>query len=84
LLACTTPGIGGEVFNIACGERFTLIDLVNSINLLLKTNIQPVFESKRLGDVEHSLASIDKAKENLKYSVNTGFLEGLKRLINNS
>jgi len=84
LLACTTPGIGGEVFNIACGERFTLLDLVNSINMLLNTNIQPVFEAKRLGDVEHSLASIDKAKELLKFKVNTGFLEGLKKLIHNN
>jgi nucleoside-diphosphate-sugar epimerase len=84
LLACTTPGIGGEIFNIACGEHFTLIDLVNSINLLLKTNIHPVFEAKRLGDVEHSLASIGKAKEYLKFNVNTGFLDGLKKLIDSN
>ncbi len=81
ILACFTPGIGGEVFNIACGERYTLIDLVNFINRLLNSNIQPVFENTRLGDVKHSLASIQKANENLKFIVNTGFMEGLEKLI---
>ena len=56
LLACTATGVAGEVFNIACGERFTLIDLVNAINEILGTSIQPVFDKERTGDVKHSLA----------------------------
>ena len=82
ILACTTENVGGEVFNIACGERFTLIDLVDNINLLLGTNVQPVFENTRQGDVKHSLAGIDKAKTLLKFNVKTQFLEGLKSLVN--
>ncbi len=80
LLACSTPGIGGDVFNIACGERYTLIDLVDSINDLLKTNVKPVFETTQLGDVKHSLASIELAMKKLKFTVKTNFQEGIKKL----
>jgi nucleoside-diphosphate-sugar epimerase len=82
LLACTKPGIGGEVFNIACGESYTLMDLVNSINKLFNSNVEPIFENTRLGDIKHSLASIKKAEEKLKYTVTTGFMEGMERLVN--
>ncbi len=81
LLACTIPGVAGEIFNIAYGERYTLIELVEIINELLGKNIQPQFESPGLGDVKHSLASIDKAKKNLNFKVTTNFKEGLTKLI---
>jgi nucleoside-diphosphate-sugar epimerase len=82
LLACITPGIAGEVFNIACGKSYSLLDLVSAINKLMNKDVKPQFENIRLGDVKHSLASINKAKENLKFTVNTSFMEGLKSLIN--
>ena len=81
ILACTTDNVAGEVFNIACGERYSLIDLVDNINLLYGTDVQPVFEETRPGDVKHSLAGIDKAKTLLKFNVRTHFIEGLKSLI---
>jgi nucleoside-diphosphate-sugar epimerase len=81
LLACSTPGIGGEVFNIACGERYTLHDLVVNLNLLLGQDVGAKFESARPGDVLHSLASIEKAKNILKFTVNMNFKEGLAKLI---
>lgn len=79
--ACTAPQAAGEVINIACGERYTLIDLVNMINEILGTNIEPKFASDRTGDVKHSLAGIEKAKEMLGYEVRVGFKEGLERTI---
>jgi nucleoside-diphosphate-sugar epimerase len=81
IMACTTENVAGEVFNIACGERYSLIDLVDNINFLLGTNVQPIFEDIRPGDVKHSLAGIDKAKTLLKFDVRTHFLDGLKSLI---
>lgn len=80
--ACTTPGIGGEVFNIACGARYTMIDLVDNLNQLLGTNIQPIFEDPRPGDVKHSLAGIEKAEKVLGFEVKAHFLEGLSELVN--
>jgi UDP-glucose 4-epimerase len=81
LLACTANGVSGTVFNIACGERYTLLRLVEIINEILNTSIKPVFKSPRPGDVKHSLADISLAKEKLQFSVVTGFVEGLKNLI---
>jgi len=81
LLACTAPKAAGEVINIACGERYTLIELVEMINKILGKNIEPKFETDRAGDVKHSLAGIDKAKELLGYEVKVGFREGLERTV---
>jgi UDP-glucose 4-epimerase len=71
--ACTAPKAAGEVINIACGERYTLIELVQMINEILGKNIEPKFETDRAGDVKHSLAGIEKAKERLSYEVRVDF-----------
>jgi len=81
LLACTAEGAAGEVFNIACGERYTLIDLVNMINKILGKNVEPKFATDRAGDVKHSLAGIEKAKQILGYEVKVDFKAGLERTI---
>jgi nucleoside-diphosphate-sugar epimerase len=83
ILACTSAGIAGEVFNIACGERYTLLDLVSGINEMLGTGISPLFENERSGDVRHSLADIKKAGDQINFQVMTSFRDGLKTLINN-
>lgn len=79
--ACTAPKASGEVINIACGKRYTLIDLVDMINEILGKNIEPKFAADRAGDVKHSLAGIEKAKELLGYEVRVDFKEGLRRTI---
>lgn len=81
ILACRTPGIAGETFNIACGESFNLLDLVAGLNEALGTAIEPVFEPERSGEVKHSLAGIDKARERLGFAPSIGFAEGLERLV---
>jgi nucleoside-diphosphate-sugar epimerase len=78
LLACTAPNVAGEMFNIACGESFTLNQLTENINELLGKKIQPIYNNERKGDVKHSLASIEKAKKLLGYKVLYSFIEGLK------
>jgi len=83
LLACTSEKAVGEVFNIACGESFTLIELVEKINEILGKSIEPKFEAERAGDVKHSLAGIDKAERMLGYGVKVGFEEGLERTVKN-
>lgn len=80
LLACTQPGIGGEVFNIACGERFTLLDLVAHLNSILGKSIKPKLGPGRPGDIKHSLAGIEKARQMLGFEPGTGFYEGLDKL----
>jgi len=81
LLSCTAEGVSGEVFNIACGESFTLLQFVDALNCILGTAIEPLFEEERPGDVKHSLADISRAKEKLGFRVTTRFEEGLRDLV---
>jgi UDP-N-acetylglucosamine/UDP-N-acetylgalactosamine 4-epimerase len=68
-----------QVYNIACGERTTLIQLIDYINANAKTNIQPIFNVERKGDVKHSLANISKAQKYLGYLPTVSVLEGLQK-----
>ena len=81
LLACNAEKAAGEVINVACGESYMLLELVKMINEILGKNIEPKFDPERPGDVKHSWAGIDKAKELLSYEVKVDFKEGLKRTI---
>lgn len=78
LLACKAPNIGGEMFNIACGDSITLNELLESLNEILEKNIQPIYEDERAGDVKHSLADINKAKEKMNFEVQVNTDQGLK------
>ena len=44
---------------------------------LLGTNLEPIFAPERAGDVKHSQADINKARELLGYEPQIGFEEGL-------
>ncbi len=81
LLAATAPDVGGQVFNIACGQRYNLLELVATINRILGTDIAPLHTPPRAGDIKHSLADIARAREMLGYQVEVEFEEGLRRVI---
>lgn len=76
--AATAPNVGGEVFNLACGERFTLLELVAELNTILGTAIEPILGEARPGDVKHSLADITRAREMLGFEPIVRFNEGLR------
>ncbi len=83
----------GQVYNIAVGERTTLIEMYNFIseNIRLRLNKlkikEPKFDDFRPGDVRHSLADITKAKDLLGYdpthNVEQGIKETVKWYLNN-
>jgi len=81
LNACIVPGISGEVFNIACGSTTSVMDIVNEINKILKTDIKPVFAAKRSGDVRKTYADISKMKRLLGIKRLVQFEEGIKLTI---
>ena len=78
LLAATVPGVGGRLYNVACGHRITLVDLVAKLNSLLGTKLDPVFEEARAGDVKHSQADIRRAQEELGYRPRVNLDWGLR------
>jgi nucleoside-diphosphate-sugar epimerase len=69
------------VYNIACGRRTTLLDLVARINSLLGTAIQPEHGPARPGDVRHSQADISRAVADLGYKPTTDVRRGLARCL---
>lgn len=79
LLACIRPNVAGEILNIACGESFTLLELVDSLNRIAGKSIEPVFAPAQPGDIKHSLAGIEKAESLLGFKPTVGFREGLER-----
>ena len=66
--------------NIACGESFTLLDLVSHLNHVLGTDLEPTHAPGKPGEVKHSMADIDKAREVLKFIPQVSFEEGLRKL----
>jgi UDP-glucose 4-epimerase len=81
LLAADAPDAVGRTINVAIGESYNLLELVDGINRALGTRLEPVFEPPRAGDVRDSLANISLARTLLKYEPTVGFDEGLRRTI---
>lgn len=71
----------GEAFNVGCGGRVTINELVDSLNDLLGTDIDPIYDDPRPGDVRHSHADISKAEDLLDYDPEVEFKEGLEQTI---
>jgi len=81
LLAAEADGIAGEAFNVACGGRYTLLDLLTKTKEILGSDIKPVHEAARAGDVRDSQASIEAAQKAFGYRVSVDFAEGLEKTI---
>ncbi|NUN16335.1 MAG: SDR family oxidoreductase [Myxococcales bacterium] len=82
LLACEAQNAAGKVFNIACGERLTLLELVNRINQVLGTKIEPILGDWRAGDVRHSHADITAAEAILGYTIKLPLDDALRDTVN--
>lgn len=81
LLACTTPGIDGEVFNIAYGARTSINQIYDGISKLLGRTIAPHHAPPRAGDVLHTLADLTRAREKLGYRPQTDISSGLDKTV---
>ena len=71
----------GQVMNVACGERHTLLQLVALLNRVLGTQLEPIFQSPRPSDVQHSLADIERARALIGFRPDVSFEEGLARTV---
>ena len=81
LLACEAPGASGKVYNIACGQRISLNQVVDTLNRLLGSNLSACYESPRSGDIKHSLADVRLSGRELGYAPFVNFEEGLKTTV---
>ena len=81
LLAATAPGVAGRLFNIACGQRYTLLNLIAILDEIVDAHVTPIHTDPRPGDVRHSLADVAAAQEALGYRAEVDFNEGLRRTV---
>jgi nucleoside-diphosphate-sugar epimerase len=81
LLAMDATGLGGKIYNVACGERVTVKRLVAELRDLLESDVEPVYAAPRAGDIPHSLADLGRARAELGYEPAVKLREGLERTI---
>ncbi len=69
------------IFNIACGRRVSLNDLAHALMELIGTEMDPIYESPRPGDIKDSLADISSAGEAIGYKPDFDLISGLKETV---
>jgi UDP-glucose 4-epimerase len=78
LKAAEAPGVSGKVYNVGTGQSITVLELVQTLNRLLGTQIVPRHAPPRVGDVRYSQADITQTRRDLGYAPAVDFEEGLR------
>lgn len=81
LLALKAPKLEGQAINVACGTRYTLLDLIAAINDAAGVDLPVEYRDPRVGDVRYSEAAIDEAARVLGYEPQVDFAEGIRRTL---
>jgi UDP-glucose 4-epimerase len=79
VLAGRAEGAGGLAFNVGCGERVSLLEIVGMLEGLIGHPLARNHTPPRAGDVPHTLADVSLAKRILGYTPLVRFAEGLRR-----
>jgi nucleoside-diphosphate-sugar epimerase len=78
LRACEAPAAAGEAINVACGTRISLNQLLRTMNRIVGTRLEAIYQDERAGDVKDSQADISKATALLGYTPTVDLEEGLR------
>jgi UDP-glucose 4-epimerase len=81
LVAKTAAAVAGRVFNVATGERRTLLEAYEEIKRITGYGGDIQFKPEREGDIRHSLADIRLAQQTFGYEVSVPFRDGLEKTI---
>ncbi len=79
-LADPTVVVDGPT-NIGTGRSTSLLDLLDTLNRIFGTELEPEFGPERAGDVRHSVADVTRARERLGWQAETTLEDGLRRLV---
>ena len=77
LAAAAGPEAVGEAMNVGCGDRLSVVGLVEAVNDLLEERVEPVFVPARAGDVRDSQAAVAKADRLIGYRPRVPVREGV-------
>jgi UDP-N-acetylglucosamine/UDP-N-acetyl-alpha-D-glucosaminouronate 4-epimerase len=78
LLACEAPNVAGKVFNVGCGGRVSLNEVLATLRRITGKALEAKYEPPREGDIRDSQADISEARKFLGYDPQVGFEEGLR------
>jgi nucleoside-diphosphate-sugar epimerase len=82
VLACEAdPDACGRVYNIACGQRISLNELLREIGGIVGRAVPVDHVDPRPGDIRHSLAGIDRAADRIGYRPAVDLQDGLRRTV---
>jgi nucleoside-diphosphate-sugar epimerase len=81
LRAGETPGVSGEIFNVAAGAPATVNAVADTIGTILAKPVDKVHLPPRPGDIRDSWADLSKAQRLLGYTPGVDLAEGLRRTI---
>jgi nucleoside-diphosphate-sugar epimerase len=81
ILAAQAPGAPGEVFNVGCGSRVSLLEIIGKLEAIVGRPLERRHTPSRAGDVPHTLADVGKAKRLLGYVPLVDFDDGFRRTV---
>ena len=81
LAAAAAPAASGEVFNVGCGDRVSLLDIIARLEKILGRPVARRHTPGRAGDVPHTLADVTKARTLMHYVPQVDFDEGFRRTV---
>ncbi len=79
--AAEAPDVSGNVYNVGTGRSITILQLVEALNRIFGSKLEPQFVPTRAGDVKYSLADITRTRSDLGYDPAVNFEDGLKRTV---
>ena len=81
LLAMAARRVQGDTVNIACGKRTSLNQLLEILEKILETELSPIHQEARIGDIRHSQADIQKGRELIQYVPQVQIEAGLRKTV---
>ena len=87
LLGIDWNKVHSHVYNVATQQQISILELIEAVNLncvelgILEAPVQPLFENSRIGDIQHSVANIEKIMEQIEWSPTIDFHQGIRTLL---
>jgi len=71
----------GETMNLGTGVGTSVLDIVNAVNAILGTKLDPIFEEARPGEIQRITLDAGRARAIMGWTPRTSFEDGLRRTV---